>query len=109
MVVSRPTAWPARSDLPPSRRFAASSSGSEGRGDTGARRKGVSARGQQATRRAAFDVAELLRGKLQRMAPPLIVSIPHQLGRAEARRRIETGFAKIAQLLPGSAGACSER
>jgi hypothetical protein len=43
------------------------------------------------------------------MAPPISVRIPHQLGRAEARRRIETGFAKIIYLLPGSAGNCSER
>ena len=39
----------------------------------------------------------------------ITVSIPHQLSRAEARRRIETGFAKIIHLLPGSAGTCSER
>ena len=44
-----------------------------------------------------------------RMANPITVSIPHQLGRAEARRRIETGFAKILRLLPGSGGNCSER
>jgi hypothetical protein len=43
------------------------------------------------------------------MATPLTVSIPHQLGRAEARRRIEAGFAKIVHLLPGSGGTCSER
>jgi hypothetical protein len=43
------------------------------------------------------------------MATPITVSIPHQLGRAEARRRIETGFAKIVHLVPGSAGAYSER
>jgi hypothetical protein len=43
------------------------------------------------------------------MATPITVSIPHQLGRAEARRRIETGFAKIIRLLPGSAGTCNER
>jgi Putative polyhydroxyalkanoic acid system protein (PHA_gran_rgn) len=43
------------------------------------------------------------------MATPITVSIPHQLGRAEARRRIETGFAKIIDQLPGSAGNCSER
>ena len=43
------------------------------------------------------------------MATPITVSIPHQLGRAEARRRIETGFAKIIQQLPGGAGTCSER
>ena len=42
------------------------------------------------------------------MAAPVTVSIPHQLGRAEARRRIETGFAKIISLFPGS-GNCSER
>ena len=43
------------------------------------------------------------------MATPITISIPHQLGRAEARRRIETGFAKIIHVVPGSAGACSER
>ena len=49
------------------------------------------------------------RGNLGRVATPITVSIPHQLGRAEARRRIETGFAKIIRVVPGSAGACSER
>ena len=43
------------------------------------------------------------------MATPISISIPHQLGRAEARRRIETGFAKIAGQLPGGAGTYSER
>lgn len=43
------------------------------------------------------------------MATPITVSIPHQLGRAEARRRIETGFASLLRQLPGSGGACSER
>jgi hypothetical protein len=43
------------------------------------------------------------------MATPLTVSIPHQLGRAEARRRIETGFAKMIRVLPGGVGHCSER
>jgi hypothetical protein len=43
------------------------------------------------------------------MATPLTVSIPHQLGRAEARRRIEAGFARIIQQLPGTGGAYSER
>jgi len=37
-----------------------------------------------------------------RMASPIVISIPHQLGRAEARRRIEGGFANIIHLLPGS-------
>ena len=44
-----------------------------------------------------------------RMTTPLTVRIPHQLGRAEARRRIETGFAKMIDVLPGGAGRCSER
>ena len=43
------------------------------------------------------------------MATPITVSIPHQLGRAEARRRIETGFAKMIHVLPGGTGHCSER
>lgn len=43
------------------------------------------------------------------MTPPIAVSIPHQLGRAEARRRIESGFAKLVSQLPGGGGACSER
>ena len=48
-------------------------------------------------------------GTLTRMTTPLTVSIPHQLGRAEARRRIETGFAKMLHALPGGSGHCSER
>ncbi len=43
------------------------------------------------------------------MAAPISISIPHQLGRAEARRRIETGFAKVIGQLPGGAGARTER
>jgi hypothetical protein len=43
------------------------------------------------------------------MATPISISIPHQFGRAEARRRIETGFAKIVGQLPGSAGTFRER
>ena len=43
------------------------------------------------------------------MTTPLTVSIPHQLGRAEARRRIETGFARTLRGLPGGSGQCSER
>ena len=43
------------------------------------------------------------------MATPLVVTIPHQLGRAEARRRIENGFAKIVDALPGGAGKCNQR
>ena len=43
------------------------------------------------------------------MATPLSISIPHQLGRAEARRRIETGFANILRHLPGGGGTRVER
>ena len=43
------------------------------------------------------------------MTTPLTVTIPHQLGRAEARRRIETGFAKMIHSLPGGTGHSSER
>ena len=43
------------------------------------------------------------------MAPPLSISIPHQLGRAEARRRIEGGFANIVRQLPGSGGTYTPR
>lgn len=43
------------------------------------------------------------------VASPIIITIPHQLGRAGARRRIEGDFAKIINLLPGSSGAPSER
>ena len=43
------------------------------------------------------------------MATPITISIPHQLGRAEARRRIEAGFAKLIHQVPGSGGASSER
>jgi Putative polyhydroxyalkanoic acid system protein (PHA_gran_rgn) len=50
-----------------------------------------------------------LRGNLVGMTTPLTVSIPHQLGRAEARRRIETGFAKMIHSLPGGIGRGSER
>ena len=44
-----------------------------------------------------------LRATLQEMSTPLRVSIPHALGRAEARRRIETGFSKLTSQLPGVA------
>lgn len=43
------------------------------------------------------------------MTTPITVTIPHQLGRAEARRRIQAGFAKIVHALPGGAGTSSER
>lgn len=39
----------------------------------------------------------------------ITISIPHQLSRAEARRRIEQGFAQMIDGIPGSIGACSQR
>jgi Putative polyhydroxyalkanoic acid system protein (PHA_gran_rgn) len=42
------------------------------------------------------------------MGQPLTVNIPHQLGRTEARRRIEAGFANISRQLPG-AGSCRQQ
>jgi hypothetical protein len=35
------------------------------------------------------------------MTTPVTISIPHQLGRAEARRRIDSGFASLIGQLPG--------
>jgi hypothetical protein len=43
------------------------------------------------------------------MTTPISITIPHELGRAEARRRIETGFTKVLRQLAGSGAACSER
>lgn len=43
------------------------------------------------------------------MTTPLRVSISHQLGRAEARRRIDTGFAKLANQLPGGVRVNDQR
>ena len=43
------------------------------------------------------------------MSTPLRVSIPHQLGRAEARRRIDTGFSNLASQLPGGASLRDQR
>ncbi len=40
---------------------------------------------------------------------PITISIPHQLPRAEARRRIENGFSQIIGGIPGSTGTCSQR
>jgi hypothetical protein len=37
--------------------------------------------------------------------PPITVSLPHQLGRAEARRRIESGFGNIVHAVPGGSGS----
>ena len=39
------------------------------------------------------------------MADPLIVDLPHSLGRAEARRRIAGGIGKVESYLPAGAKA----
>lgn len=39
------------------------------------------------------------------MSPPVTVDIPHQLGRAEARRRLETGFGQLIGQLGAAGGA----
>jgi hypothetical protein len=43
------------------------------------------------------------------MAQPISVTIPHQLGRAEARRRIDEGFGDLSHHLGGSAGALEKQ
>jgi len=43
------------------------------------------------------------------MTTPITVTLPHQLGRAEARRRIEAGFGKMIKALPGASGQANER
>ena len=43
------------------------------------------------------------------MSKPITVTIPHQLGRVEARRRIDEGFADLSRHLGGSVGALDKR
>jgi Putative polyhydroxyalkanoic acid system protein (PHA_gran_rgn) len=43
------------------------------------------------------------------MATAVTVSIPHQLGRAEARRRIESGFGGILQQITAGGGALTQQ
>lgn len=43
------------------------------------------------------------------MTPPVRVSLPHQLGRAEARRRLDSGLSKLASALPGGATLHEQR
>lgn len=43
------------------------------------------------------------------MPTPITLNVPHQLGRIEARRRIDSGFATIVQQLPGGTGNASHR
>lgn len=43
------------------------------------------------------------------MAKPVVVDVPHDLGRAEAKRRLETGFGRIRDQIGGKAVAFEER
>ena len=43
------------------------------------------------------------------MSKPITVTIPHQLGRAEARRRIDEGFGDLSRHLGGAVGALDKR
>lgn len=43
------------------------------------------------------------------MSKPLVVDIPHELGQAEARRRLEGGFGRIRDQIGGKAVAFEER
>jgi hypothetical protein len=43
------------------------------------------------------------------MARPISVTIPHQLGRAEARRRVDEGFFDLSRHLGAAAGALDRR
>jgi len=43
------------------------------------------------------------------MSKPISVTIPHQLGRAEARKRVDEGFGDLARHLGGAAGALDKR
>ena len=42
------------------------------------------------------------------MTKPLIVSIPHALGKAEAKRRLETGVARLQQQFSGQIATVDE-
>jgi putative polyhydroxyalkanoate system protein len=43
------------------------------------------------------------------VSKPIVVDVPHQLGRAEARRRLEQGFGRIRGQIVGKALAVDER
>jgi hypothetical protein len=43
------------------------------------------------------------------MPKPVVVNISHELGRAEAHRRLETGFVRIREQLGGAVLAVEER
>jgi hypothetical protein len=43
---------------------------------------------------------EFIRGRIFAMSAPLVVSIPHRLGREEARRRLKAGLTRAAASIP---------
>jgi len=43
------------------------------------------------------------------MSKPLVVSIPHQLGKAEAQRRLETGFTRLKSQFGDKIASIDER
>lgn len=43
------------------------------------------------------------------MSKPVVVNIPHDLGREEAHRRLQTGFGRIREQIAGKALAFEER
>jgi len=42
------------------------------------------------------------------MSKPIVVNIPHALGIAEARRRIESGFGEFGRSIPGGMGEATQ-
>ena len=42
------------------------------------------------------------------MSKPLVVSIPHQLGREEAKRRLQTGLGQLKERTDGKIGSVEE-
>jgi hypothetical protein len=43
------------------------------------------------------------------MSDPLVVSVPHSLGKAEALRRLKSGFARMTPTKPGHDGVVARR
>lgn len=43
------------------------------------------------------------------MSKPVVITIPHQLGAAEARRRIEEGLSQLSGQMPGGMASVSQR
>src|SRR3954447_26188769 len=54
----------------------------------------------EALRRKISDYISLSSKGLRQMPTPLVVSIPHRLGREEARRRLQAGLTRAAATVP---------